>query len=180
MNSSKLSDWLQIAANVGIIVGLLLVGIQLKQNSDLLRTQLLFEESGRQVQLESQVIGEVGAEVWAKSIANPRNLSLAEQRIMEAFLWSFVEQLRSMRLLAELGLLDDSEWKARVESDAAFYLANEYGRAWWANFSEGNKSMPPDLAAEINARLSQADFNMTGDYFQSVMKRLGEGGGSGN
>ena len=104
MNSSKLSDWLQIAANVGIIAGLLLVGLQLKQNSDLLKTQLLYEESSRLVDLETQVIGEIGAEVWAKSISDPGKLSLSEQRIMEALLWSFVEQLRATRLLAELGL----------------------------------------------------------------------------
>ena len=65
MNSSKLSDWLQIAANTGIIAGLLLVGLQLKQNSDLLKTQLLYEESSRLVDLETQVVGATGAEWWA-------------------------------------------------------------------------------------------------------------------
>ena len=61
MNSGKLSNWLQIAANVGIVVGLLLVGVQLKQNSDLLKTQLLYDESRRAVDLETLVVGENGA-----------------------------------------------------------------------------------------------------------------------
>ena len=109
MNSGKLSNWLQIAANVGIVVGLLLVGVQLKQNSNLLKTQLLYDESRRAVDLETLVVGENGAEVFAKSISDAENLSLPEQRIMEALLWSFVEQLRSTRLLTELGLLEDEE-----------------------------------------------------------------------
>ena len=169
MNSSKLSDWLQIAANVGIIAGLLLVGLQLKQNSDLLKTQLLYEESSRLVDLETQVVGEIGAEVWAKSISDPAKLSLSEQRIMEALLWSFVEQLRATRLLAELGLIEDEEWRLRVKSDAAFYLANEYGRAWWANYSDGNTSLQSDLNSEINLRLSQVDTNFTANYAKSIM-----------
>jgi hypothetical protein len=169
MNSSKLSNWLQIAANVGIVAGLLLVGMQLKQNTDLLKTQLLYEESVRLVALETQVVGENGAEVWAKSIADPGNLTLSEQRVMEALLWSYVEQLRSTRMLGELGLLTDDEWRARVESDTAFYLANDYGRAWWANFSEGTTSLSQDLLFEINSRLSRVDTNFTADYTESVM-----------
>ena len=47
-------DWLQIVANVGLITGLILVGLQLKQNSDLLKTQLLYEESGRFMDLFDQ------------------------------------------------------------------------------------------------------------------------------
>lgn len=180
MNSSKLSDWLQIAANTGIIAGLLLVGLQLKQNSDLLKTQLLYEESSRLVDLETQVVGETGAEVWAKSISDPENLNLAEQRIMEALLWSYVEQLRSTRLLGELGLLEDAEWKARVRSDTGFYLGNKYGRAWWANFKEGNSVLPPDLIMEIDLRLSEVDTNRTADYIRSTMDRLHEANESEN
>ena len=78
MNSSHLSDWLQIAANLGIIGGLLLAGVQLKQNSDLLKTQLLYGESHRLVELETLVVGEMGAEVWAKSISDPLGLDLSE------------------------------------------------------------------------------------------------------
>ena len=174
MRSSKLSDWLQIAANVGIIAGLLLVGAQLKQNSELLKTQMLYEESSRLVDLETQVVGEIGAEVWAKSISDPRSLNLAEQRVIEALLWSFVEQLRSTRLLGQLGLIEDAEWRARVNSDAAFYLGNEYGRAWWANFSDGNTSLPADLVMEIDSHLANAAPDYTLDYAKAVMELLNE------
>ena len=172
MNSSKVSDWLQIAANLGIIGGLLLVGVQLKQNSDLLKTQLLYEESNRLVELESQVVGERGAEVWAKSIADPLGLELSEQRIMEALLWSFVEQLRSTRMLAELGLLENEEWRLRVRSDTAYYLANDYGRAWWANYSNGNVSLPQDLKSAINARLADVEANFTANYSGSIIDQV--------
>ena len=180
MNNGKLSNWLQITANIGIVVGLLLVGVQLKQNSDLLKTQLLYDESRRAVDLETLVVGENGAEVWAKSITDAKNISLPEQRIMEALLWSFVEQLRSTRLLTELGLLEDEEWRLRVSSESAFYLANDYGKAWWANYSSENSSLPDDLKAAINARLSDNDHNFTIDYFRAVMELVNEQGKHGS
>ena len=48
------------------------------------------------MQVEGLLVGEEGAKVWAKSIEDPENLSLAEQRIMEALLWSYTERLRSV------------------------------------------------------------------------------------
>jgi hypothetical protein len=180
MKSQKLSNWLQIAANVGIVIGLLLVGVQLKQNSDLLKTQLLYDESRRAVDLETLVVGENGAEAWAKSISDPKNMSLPEQRIMEALLWSFVEQLRSTRLLAELGLLEDEEWRLRVKSESAFYLGNDYGKAWWESYSTGNNSLPDDLIAEVNSRLSEVNKNFTADYAKSVIDLVNRNSDSGN
>ena len=36
MNTGKFNNWLQIAANLGILIGLILVGFQMRQNSELL------------------------------------------------------------------------------------------------------------------------------------------------
>ncbi len=55
MDSSRLNHWLQVSANIGIVLGLVLVGVQLKQNSDLTRIQMLYEESQRAVDLELQI-----------------------------------------------------------------------------------------------------------------------------
>jgi hypothetical protein len=178
MDSGKLGSWLQIIANVGIVVGLIFGGIQLKQNSDLLKTQLLYEESYRAIDLETKFVGEEAAAVWAKSITDAKTLNLEEQRIMEAILWGFVEQLRATRMLAEMGLLENEEWKVRVSSDAAYYLSNEYGIAWWSNFSALNSSLPEDLKAEINARLSEVGEDFTVDYAKSIIDRISEKGRS--
>jgi hypothetical protein len=172
MDSGKLGNWLQIVANIGIVVGLIFGGVQLKQNSDLLRTQLLYEESYRAIDLETKFVGENAAAVWAKSITDAKTLNLEEQRIMEAMLWGFVEQLRATRMLAELGLLENEEWKARVNSDSAYYLSNEYGRAWWPNFSDTNSSLPDDLKAAINARLSEVDEDFTLNNARSIIDRI--------
>ena len=166
MEFSKFNHWLQISANIGIVAGLLLVGIQLKQNSDLLKTQLLYEESKRAIEMEAKVIGENAARVWAKSLTEPQNLTLEEQRIMEALLWTYAEHLRATRLLATLGLLEDDEWRVRVQADSGFYYGNRYGAAWWRNWSNNNETMPQDVIDAVNARLSEASPDRTLEYFR--------------
>ncbi len=40
MDSNKLANWLQVGANIGIVGGLVLVALQLEQNSDLARRDI--------------------------------------------------------------------------------------------------------------------------------------------
>ena len=172
MDFTKTSNWLQVTANLGIVAGLILVGVQLQQNSDLLKTQLLYEESRRIIEQEAQYIGEHGARVWAKSLTEPRNLNLEEQRIMEALLWSYAEQLRSTRQLAELGLLDDDEWRLRVNTESGFFFGNRYGRAWWKNYSDAGSSLPQDLIDAVNERLSTVSPDRTLDHMDGTLEYL--------
>jgi hypothetical protein len=171
---SKSNNWLQIGANLGIVVGLLLVGIQLKQTSDLLKIQLLYDESDRAIQLEALLVGEDGAKVWAKSIEDPEHLTLADQRIMEALLWSYTEQLRSVRRLAELGLLDNTDWRLRVQTEAGFFYGSRYGTAWWKNFSGDSEALPKDLVDAVDEQLSQYSTNYTVEYIGGALKLLNQ------
>jgi hypothetical protein len=167
--SSKLNERLQTAAAISIVVSLLLVGVQLKQNSALLKTQLLYEESNRMTAIESRYIGENPSAVWAKSIEDPESLTLAEQRVVEALLWTVTEQWRATRMLAELGLLEEAEWRPRVSSEAGLFLGNRYGRAWWKNYAD---NLHPELAEAINQRLEEVGPNYTGNNFRDIMNLL--------
>ena len=172
MNEARMNHWLQILANVGIVVGLLLVGFQIKQNSDLLKTQLLYDESRRIVDFEMQMLGDDPARVWAKSMTDPQELTLEEQRVMEASLWIYAEHIRATRLLSQLGLLDDEEWRARVQAESAFYYGNSYGLGWWKNYSDGNSSLPQDLIDEVNERLANSSNSNTLEYFEDQRESL--------
>ena len=173
MNFEKLNKWLQVSANIGIVLGLVLVGFQLKQNSELARIQLLYEESNRAIDLESQVVGEQAADVWAKSIQSPEDLTLAEIRIMEALLWSFMEQLRGTYRLAELGLLSDEDWLTRAEGEVTFYLSDPYSRAWWKNYSIGNSNLPEDVRTVVDQVIA-SDNSSSRDYITQPQRTLNQ------
>jgi hypothetical protein len=76
-------------------------------------------------------------------------------------------------------LLEDEEWKLRVHAETAFYLANDYGRAWWINYSTGNSPLPDDLITEVNLRLSQVDDDFTANYAKAIMGLVNSNGASG-
>ncbi len=41
MNTEKLSHWVSILSNIGLLAGLILVAIQINQNTDLARTEMV-------------------------------------------------------------------------------------------------------------------------------------------
>ena len=168
MDVKKYTAWLQISANLGILIGLVLVGFQMQQNADLLRTQLSYDESDRYIQGERLLSGENPAVVWAKSIESPAELTLAEQRIAESIIWVNVEQWRAAYKLGQIGLLG-GEWRARVENEASWLLGNEFGRAWWKIQSED------DPGNEFNKTVSTAlaaGPNQTKEYFAELMANV--------
>ena len=171
MDTAKMNHWLQVGANLGIILGLVLVGFQLKQNSDLLRVQLLYDESQSFINHERMMIGENGAQVWASSLEAPEDLSLAETRIMEAYLYAMAEQWRASHMLFEFGVLGD-EWRDRLVEETGYYLGNPYARAWWEVYST-DSDLPPEMKAIIRARLEEAP-DLTLDWHRSIMKELSD------
>ncbi|MDX1404551.1 MAG: hypothetical protein R3192_08435, partial [Woeseiaceae bacterium] len=154
MGTDKVGGWLQVGANLGIILGLVLVGLQLKQNSDLLRIQLLYAESQSFINHERAMIGENGADAWARSLEAPRELTLSETRIMEAHLYALAEQWRASHLLHELGVLGE-EWQNRIIEESVYYLGNPYGRAWW-NVYSGTTPLPDELRALVQQQIDES------------------------
>ena len=167
MSIERISTWLQITANAGIIAGLILVGVQLRQNSEILQAQMLSAESQSVIDQEMQIIGDNGAAAWVSAMSNPANVSPEHHRIMEAIYWSALESWRHTEELNRLGLADVDP-HARVSDEAAWYFGNSYGRAWWkirrqgVNLSEELKQVidaailaSPNFTVELNDRLTE-------------------------
>jgi hypothetical protein len=170
MNSQKVANWVQVSANIGILLGLALVFLQIRQNTDILKTQMLFEESHRTVEAEYVMIGENGAEAWAKAITAPNELTLTEQRVVEGYLWGALEQWRYTYTLSQQGLLEE-QWKNRVNSEVSYFLGNPYGRAWWKNIGDGPQ-YSDEFRELVNTELAEAEPNSTLDYHTRIMKQL--------
>ena len=169
MDSDKMGNWLQVGANLGIILGLVLVGFQLKQNSNLLRVQLLYEESQSFISHERLMMGENPAVAWARSLEDPAGLSLEQARIMDAYLYAMAEQWRASHMLQDLGILGE-EWRNRVNEEAAFYLGNKWGRAWW-NVYKVQTRLPAELVSIVEAEL-EATPDFTLDYQDDLKEAL--------
>jgi len=148
MKTEQLASSLQISANVGILGGLILVGFQLQQNSQILRAQMLSAESQSVIDQEMQMVGEEGARAWVAAMSAPAAVSPEHHRVMEAIFWSAIETWRHTAELARLGLVDIDP-RPRVADEASWYFGNVYGRAWW-KVRRDTTGLPEDLRAVVD------------------------------
>jgi hypothetical protein len=169
MGNQEVGRWLQITSNIGILGGLILVGFQLHQNSEILKTQVMSDESRRAVEQEWLLVGEEGARVWAKSMERPNDLNLQEQLIVDFILWTFLENFRHTHRLSTQGLVD-IDWKSRVSEEAIYIFGNPYGRGWWNTIRVGTY-VAQDLKQVIDEEL-ESNPNFTLDILASVAKEV--------
>lgn len=82
MKASKISEWLQVIGSFGVLAGLILVALQIQQNTVLVRAELVSNASDAWINIDASKQSENFASVLAKSIVNPQELTpLAECRI---------------------------------------------------------------------------------------------------
>ncbi len=155
MESSKFGYWLQIGANVGMLIGLILVGLQMQQNSKLMELQIINDQNEAYIDGLWAAAGEQYADVWEKHLEEPENLSLSEMRVLDAGLWGPISRWATKYTLFEMGLLDSSVWKDAVRADATFLFTSAYDRAYWQVIRIGD-TYPKELVDYIDARLAEA------------------------
>lgn len=176
MESSKVGYWLQVGANVGILVGLVLVGLQMNQNAHLLRLQILKQDAESYVAIEMAIAGENFAEVWARVQEHPTEASLADIRVVESELWgSGVYRWINAYELYEAGLLNEADWKKIAYADLSWMFGNPYGRGWWDALSEGypeDKTIPRELFEYVDPIIRALPLNGTSEHIESIRRHI--------
>ena len=179
MNLNKLNDWLQLAAALGVIAGMIFVVLELRQNSFMLRVQLnegsvmAHEELVRSAQQDSL------ARVLAKSYSSPLDLTVEDRIILhghyeEAYLQVFREWLFVVR-----GVYSDGQLDGYYEIFAVTALSTEYGRAWWGEYKKelkGSSGLTAPIDDYVRERPPENPLERLRRVEEAVSQELGKSG----
>ena len=165
MESSKVGYWLQVGANIGILIGLVLVGLQINQAADLLKLQLVYEDEGLVIENESALLGDDPTKVIQKAMDSPHELTFGEMRLLEAYHFRPYAQLE--RRYNARDLLGD-DWKDDVYGVAWSY-GTPIGRAWWDVIRD---IAPPEIRRLLDDALADQTSNLQRDQFDRIKANL--------
>jgi len=172
MNNNRWENWLQISSTLAVLVGVVLVVIQLRQNAELLELQILKQDAESYVETDLGLLPEDVYQIRQKSLDEPENLTLYEYQVLDVFYWSTgVVRWRSLYELSERGLLDDAAWQRMVWEDASWLLANPFGRAYWERI-KAISGLPGPLVEFVDTTLADSEDNFIDDSFKDVKKHL--------
>lgn len=142
MNMDSLNKWLMLAANIGVIAGIILLAVELQQNNDLLDTQIEFLEaqaryarfqtrqSGQRLAIENPLLGELRSRYNNGDSLQPHEMNylmnnLEFQIINWEFLWSEYNA----------GLLDVTELAVDGRRESWHSIPDELKERWLQSYA---------------------------------------------
>ena len=128
MSATVRRDWVAIIANVGVILGLVFVGLEVKNSQDDVNASIAAGLSGWRDFNALQTDPEV-ATVIDKALRNPDSMTRVEGIQMSGWLWAISNQFRQYHHLHVAGLIPETEYRPELWA-VGLLFTHEYPR-WW-------------------------------------------------
>jgi hypothetical protein len=148
MNKQLLNDRLQLFASVGVIIGLVMVAVEIRQSSEIARDDTyvaIIEYWGEltTVEIESDI-----STIFMKSMESPESMTNAELFKLGAWLQSYV-QVWQLQLQLDQGAAFDID--SEISKEAFYFFGNHASRAW---YEESKYWMPPEVIEIIDEHIA--------------------------
>ena len=156
--SDRVNSWLSLIASVGILAGLVLVAIELNQNTDQLRLQLVFQTTQKLFDNNRDLLGDNLTPTISKSITNPEDLTYEEFLIAGSYVLNLLNEWEDRFFIHEKGLISDQDWKRHIDQNIGWTLGNRFAQEYW----EISKSVfEPEFAQFVDQAHTNSDENST-------------------
>ncbi len=170
-NSDRANSWIAVIANVGILAGLVLVAIELNQNTRQLSLELVWQVNERQIENNRALLGDNPTTIYVKSIVNPEELTFEEFQVASALVFNFLNVWEDRYFLYQAGLADDEEWKRYVDDDISMTLGNRFAQELWKT---SRHIFEPDLVHYVDEKLPDVDTGASYQWWLDTRKGIRE------
>ena len=170
MQASRIKEWLQVVGGFGVLAGLILVALQIQQNTVLVRAELLSNAWDAWVEIDASKQGENFAGVLGKAIESPRDLTIAEMVELDGYLYTYLDQLGREHEMYDLGVFDDP-WQGLIPISIHGYFGNQFAQSWWA---ETKWKFHPEIVEVIDREMESISTNQDIEYVGRIRARLSD------
>jgi hypothetical protein len=175
MDSDRVTRWLTLAANIGVIVGIVFLVLEMRQNSDIATAQVRLDYAAGWRSIDEQRQDEIFAQVYAKSILSPDELSLSEVIQLDGYYTGVIDQMLSAHTASRAGLRS-GQFEDVARQVANGYFSNAYGQAWWQQARKmwsGSDNF--DFQKTMNEAIGAASKQGNQEYYEGILHSLSLG-----
>ena len=149
MTLDDANKWLGAVANVGVLVGFLLVAYQLSLNTEAIRLQSSVDADQQAIAGELAFMGETTHEAFSIALLDPGALTDAQVGQMWAYLGVGMSANMNLWRAYEAGFISAEELESQMELSMPNYVGYPFGRIYWDAIKQ--KGFPPDFADRVDA-----------------------------
>ena len=169
MKKFDLGQTVSLLANAGILVGLVLVAIELNQNTKQLALELKWQVNERMIQNNRDLLGENPTPIFVKSVLNPEEITYEEFQVASALLFNFLGVWEDRYFLYKAGLVTGDEWKKFIDDDISFTLGYRFAQEWW---QETKHVFEPELVQYVDEKLPDVESDANYQWWLDTLERL--------
>ena len=171
MQNTRIRGWVELAAGVSVLVGLLLVVQELSQNNDFAKA-----ESTRDLfQMWADIYDFKGGNdidrLMSKSITDPGEMTDDELRRMNNFYWLVMNAELAQAVMAQRGLISGTQDEFAVLI-ANSYFRSPFGRAWFEMNGDEFILYAPEFHQTIVETIESTAVQTTDDYLDELRSRF--------
>jgi hypothetical protein len=152
MKSEQLQGWLTLAANVGVLIGIVLLVAELSQNLTAARAQTRHDLSTDIVSLFTQVAGNEQLASLRRRADAGELLSPDEKYQYELITRAFFRYWEDVHYQYRNGLYDETEFSRQRDAWKAYAGESEALVTWWCR---NRVQFSPDFAEEFDRILTR-------------------------
>ena len=169
MDSNKISNWLQVAGNFGLLAGLVLVGFQINQNTEIARTSLTARSFELSMQMNLTRMGENPEVALVKAATDPASLTDEEISIIAQHAWYWWDHDSRFDLLRDQGLVVQEDWDMFYRNRATtVYGANRVALEIWKDMKSLGASRGSDWELLVDAEIQKIDQPNSAEWFERM------------
>ncbi|GGB78691.1 hypothetical protein [Henriciella pelagia] len=133
----RLNRWLTLAANLGVLLGLIVLIIEVRQNASLTHAAMDQQKNNFLAEIELNIAKPEMSAIWVKAIRTPEALSDTEVQAAGSILVSVMLQWDQMFMMRDAGLISDARVRQHISNTAPFYFGSRFAKHWWAMQAAG-------------------------------------------
>lgn len=153
MNSDRLNRWLTLAANVGVLVGIVFLALEIRQNSDHLALQLEFAVPTQKIfEINRDLMNPSVARILTKAIENPAELTFEEGLVASAYFLNALNEWEDRYLLHKAGLAGVIDWQRHIRENIHWTLGNRFAMEV---YNSNRSAFEPEFVEYVDSLLSE-------------------------
>ena len=166
MDSNILNDRLQLLASVGVIIGLIMVAVEIRQSSEIARNDTYVAIIENWATLSTAEIESDISEVFVKSMKSPESLTDAEMFRLGSWLQSYVQIWQLQVQMNQGGAFDV---RSEIHGELYYLFGNHASRAWYV---ENKYWMPTSIIEIIDDYIAINPVGSDAAYFDRIRARI--------
>lgn len=175
MDTNRVGHWLTLAANLGVIVGIAFLVLEIRQNSDIATAQIRLDYSAGWRSIDEQRQDEAFAQVYSKSIESPHELSLSEVIQLDGYYIGVIDQMLSAYTASRAGLRS-GRFEDVAMQVAIGYFSNAYSQAWWQQARVvWSNAADQEFQKIMDEAIGAASKQGNREYFEGILRSLSLG-----